>query len=128
MVGIVVVSHSEKIAKGVKELASQMAPNVKIECAGGTFDERIGTDCKKIIEAIENAYSDDGVLIVYDLGSALMNSEMALEFLDGYNKEKIKIATCALVEGTVAAAVEASLGKGLNEILNSVSDLNINKG
>ncbi|QCX34680.1 PTS-dependent dihydroxyacetone kinase phosphotransferase subunit DhaM [Caloramator sp. E03] len=128
MVGIVVVSHSEKIATGVKELASQMAPNVKIECAGGTFDGRIGTDCNKIIESIEKVYSDDGVLIVYDLGSALMNSEMALEFLDGYNKEKIKIAICALVEGTVAAAVEASLGKELNKILNSISSLNINKG
>lgn len=128
MVGIVVVSHSEKIATGVKELASQMAPNVRIECAGGTFDGRIGTDCNKIIEAIEKAYSDDGVLILYDLGSALMNSEMALEFLDGYDKENIKIATCALVEGTVAAAVEASLGNGLVEILDNISSLNVNKG
>lgn len=127
MVGIVVVSHSEKIAIGVKELASQMAPNVKIECAGGTFDGRIGTDCNKIIESIDKVYSDDGVVVLYDLGSALMNSEMALEFLDGYDKDKIKIVNCALVEGTVATAVEASLGNCLSEILMNISSLNINK-
>ena len=62
MVGIVIVSHSEKIAEGVKEVAEQMVPEVKIYSAGGTDDGRIGTDAMKISAAIENAFDKDGVM------------------------------------------------------------------
>lgn len=127
MVGIVVISHSSKIAEGIKEVALQMAPNALIECAGGTFDGEIGTDYNKIVNAIKKVYSKDGVIILFDLGSALMNAEMAIDFLNMYDREKIRIIKCAVVEGAIAAAVEASIGNSLDEIVENLKILNINK-
>ncbi|QCX33333.1 PTS-dependent dihydroxyacetone kinase phosphotransferase subunit DhaM [Caloramator sp. E03] len=125
MVGLVVISHSSKIAEGIKEVALQMAPNALIECAGGTFDGEIGTDYNKIVNAIEKVYSKDGVIILFDLGSAVMNAEMAIENLN--DKDKIKIVKCAVVEGAIAAAVEASIGNSLDEIVENLKALDINK-
>ena len=127
MVGIVVVSHSEAAARGAKEIAEQMAPEVKIEAAGGTSDLGIGTDLNKILEAIEKVYSEDGVLIFFDLGSALMNTEMALELLEDSKREKIKIADAPLVEGAVVGAVECSMDKSLEEIEEALMELKLNK-
>ena len=107
MVGIVIVSHSEKIAEGVKEVAEQMVPEVKIYSAGGTDDGRIGTDAMKISAAIENAFDKDGVILLFDLGSSLMNAEMAIEFLDEDIKSKVEIIDAPLVEGAIVAAVYA---------------------
>ena len=74
MVGIVIISHSSKVAEGVKELALQMADNVPIVAAGGTSDNGLGTDIEKIILAINEVYSEAGVAILFDLGSAYMNA------------------------------------------------------
>lgn len=128
MVGLVIISHSENIAKGVVEMAAQMAPNVPIIDAGGTFDGRIGTDMEKISEGIKKVYSEDGVLILFDLGSAYMNTEMAIDFLDEeFDKEKIQIVDCALVEGAITAAVQSSLEENIENIKNALKDLSLNK-
>lgn len=127
MVGIVIISHSKNIADGVKELAGQMALQVPIASAGGTSDGRIGTDMGKILNAIEEVYSEDGVVVIFDLGSAFMNAEMAIECLEESMKEKIKIADCPIVEGTVTAAVESSIGKGLEEIETALKPMNLGK-
>jgi dihydroxyacetone kinase phosphotransfer subunit len=127
MVGIVIISHSKNIADGVKELAQQMAPQVSIAVAGGTSDGRVGTDMEKILNAIENVYSEDGVIIVFDLGSAFMNAEMAIECLDGSMKEKIKIVDCPIVEGAVIAAVESSISKNIEEIEAALKAMNLGK-
>lgn len=127
MVGIVIISHSKNIADGVKELAQQMAPQVSIAPAGGTLDGRIGTDIEIILNAIENTYSEDGVIIIFDLGSAFMNAEMAIECLDENMKEKIKIVDCPIVEGAVTAAVESSIGKNIAEIEEALSPMNLGK-
>ncbi len=128
MVGLVIISHSENIAKGVVEMATQMAPNVPIIDAGGTSDGRIGTDMEKISEGIKKVYSEDGVLILFDLGSAYMNTEMAIDFLDEeFDKEKIQIVDCALVEGAITAAVQSSLEENIENIKNALKDLSLNK-
>lgn len=128
MVGLVIISHSEKIAKGVVEMAAQMAPNIPIIDAGGTFDGRIGTDMEKISEGIKKVYSDDGVLILFDLGSAYMNTEMAIDFLDdNLDKDKIQIIDCALVEGAITAAVQSSLGENIEKVKEALKDLSLNK-
>jgi len=127
MVGIVIVSHSKNIADGVKELAEQMAPDVPIAVAGGTSDKRVGTDMGKILNAIENVYSEDGAIIIFDLGSAFMNAEMAIECLDESMKEKIKILDCPIVEGAVTAAVESSIGKNIGEIEAALQSMNLGK-
>ena len=127
MVGIVIVSHSEKIAEGVKEVAEQMVPEVKIYSAGGTDDGRIGTDAMKISAAIENAFDKDGVILLFDLGSSLMNAEMSIEFLDEDIKSKVEIIDAPLVEGAIVAAVYASMNKTIEEIKDNLKSMSLNK-
>lgn len=127
MVGIVIISHSKNIADGVLELAEQMAPEVPIAVAGGTSDGRIGTDMEKILSAIENIFSEDGAILIFDLGSALMNAEMAIECLDESMKEKVKIVDCPIVEGSVTAAVESSIGKSIEEIEEALKSMKLGK-
>ncbi len=117
MVGIVVVSHSAKVAEGICELAGQMAaPGQKIIAAGGITDGSIGTDAIKIQAAIEAANTGDGVLVMVDLGSAVMSAELAIEMLDEPLKSLVTIADAPILEGTIAAAVAASIGQPLEGV------------
>ena len=118
-VGLVVVSHSGKLAEGVCELAAQMAADVQLAPAGGTDDGGIGTSLEKIQAGIAQADSGDGVLLLTDLGSAVMTAEMALEFLEPDQQQRVRMADAPLVEGTVAAAVAAQTGKSLAEVLSA---------
>ena len=119
MVGIVIVSHSQKIAEGVVELAKQMAASVPMAAAGGLPDGTIGTDFQKIYEAVEAVQSDDGVAVLFDLGSAIMTTEMVLE---SFEVVTIKMADAPLVEGAIAAAVTASMGMDLDTVLDAAKD------
>ncbi|UZX01499.1 PTS-dependent dihydroxyacetone kinase phosphotransferase subunit DhaM [Arthrobacter sp. CDRTa11] len=107
-VRIVVVSHSEKIADGAVELAAQMAPDVVIVAAGGTPEGRIGTSLEKVLSALEQAAGGDGVVVLTDLGSAVMTAESALELAE--DPAGVLLADAPLVEGLVAAAVAAQGG------------------
>ena len=116
MVGIVVVSHSEALADGVVALAREMGgEELALEAAGG-MDEpgALGTDAERVRAAIERAMSDDGVLVMMDLGSALMSTEFAIEMLEGGGR--VVMSEAPLVEGTVAAAVAAGGGASLEEV------------
>ncbi len=106
-VGLVIVSHSGALADGVRELAAQMAPGVNIAVAGGTDEGGIGTSFDKVTAALEAADSGDGVVVVYDLGSALLTTETALEFADPKQAARIVVVDAPLVEGAVAVAVAA---------------------
>ena len=108
------VSHSELIARGVIELCRQMAPNVAMAAAGGLPGGEIGTDFERIYEAIESVRSDDGVAVLFDLGSALMTTEMVLEQFEDI---PVKLVNAPIVEGAVIAAVTAEGGAGLEEVL-----------
>ena len=113
MVGIVVVAHSAKIAEGVLEMARQMVGTaVPLAAAGGIDDPEnpIGTDAIKILAAIQSVYSDDGVVVLMDLGSALLSAETALELLPPAEAAQVHLCAAPLVEGALAAAVQASLG------------------
>lgn len=112
-VSIVIVSHSEKIAVGIKDMIQQIAKDITVEAAGGTDDGQIGTNLNKINEAIEKAYTPKGVLVFYDMGSAKMNAQFALELK---NRNNIHIIDVPLVEGAYIAAVKASIGKSALEI------------
>jgi len=118
MLGIVVVSHSEKIAEGVKDLALQMAKDVKIISAGGLSDGSIGTDLEKIMKGISEADSGDGVIVLMDLGSAVMTTEMAIEMSDS----NVKMIDGPIVEGAIAAAVTIMSGGGMEEIKKAVEE------
>lgn len=117
MVGIVVVSHSEELANGVVTLAREMAgEELALEAAGGIEAPGVlGTDADRVRGAIERAMSKDGVLVLMDLGSALMSAEFAIEML-AVGAGPIRLSEAPLVEGTVAAAVAAGGGGTLEEV------------
>ena len=105
MVGIVLVSHSARIAEGVAELAREMAgEEVPIEPAGGAEGAALGTDAVRVAEAIERADRGDGVLVLMDLGSAVLSAELALD-LAGRGADSVLLSDAPFVEGAVAAAV-----------------------
>ena len=117
MVGIVVVSHSDALAEGVVTLARQMGgEELALEAAGGTEESGvIGTDAERVRAAIERAMSSDGVLVLMDLGSALMSAEFAVELLED-PPGRVLLSEAPLVEGAVAAAAAASGGASLEEV------------
>ncbi|MBL8046859.1 MAG: PTS-dependent dihydroxyacetone kinase phosphotransferase subunit DhaM, partial [Anaerolineales bacterium] len=119
MVGLVIVSHSAKLAEGVAELARAMAgAEARIAAAGGTTvpDNPLGTDVGLITAAIEEVYSSAGVLVLMDLGSAILSAETALEFLPAEQRANILLCEAPLVEGALAAAVQAKLGSPLAQV------------
>ncbi len=117
-VGLVIVSHSTQLAKGVAELAAQMAHGqVAILPAGGSSDESgddiLGTSADRIVQAIQEADSGSGVLVLLDMGSAILSAETALDFLDEEQRQHVQLSYAPLVEGAISAALEASLGHTL---------------
>ncbi|GAA1999046.1 PTS-dependent dihydroxyacetone kinase phosphotransferase subunit DhaM [Nakamurella flavida] len=115
-IGLILVSHSAELAAGLATLAGQMAPNVRIVAAGGTDDGGIGTSFDRINQAVEQADDGTGAVLLYDLGSAVMTAETALEFLDPEQADRIRVVDTPLVEGAVAAAVTAESGGDLEAV------------
>jgi phosphoenolpyruvate-protein phosphotransferase/dihydroxyacetone kinase phosphotransfer subunit len=118
MVGLVIVSHSATLAEGVAELARGMGADVPIELAGGIDapEPALGTDATRVVEAIERADQGDGVVVLMDLGSAVLSAEMALDLLPPERRERVVLCEAPLVEGAVAAAVTAKLDASLEEV------------
>ncbi|MDE6259660.1 MAG: PTS-dependent dihydroxyacetone kinase phosphotransferase subunit DhaM [Oscillospiraceae bacterium] len=114
MVGLVIVSHSSKLAEGVVDLARMMAKTAPMAAAGGLEDGSFGTSFEKISNAIDAVYSDDGVILLMDMGSAVMTAEMVIESMEG---RKLAMADCPVAEGAVTAAVGSEAGASLEEIL-----------
>ncbi|MCC5653108.1 phosphoenolpyruvate--protein phosphotransferase [Nostoc sp. XA013] len=120
MIGIVIVSHSKQLALGVRELAAQMVQGqVPIAVAAGIEDpdNPLGTDPIQVYEAIASVFSDNGVLVLMDLGSALLSAEMAIEFLPEAQQQKVHLCEAPLVEGTMAAVVAAAAGRDIHQVI-----------
>ena len=118
-VGLVLVSHSAQLADGAAELARAMAgEDVRIVPAGGMAppETDLGTDATRVASAIEAAWSEAGVLVLMDLGSALLSGEMALELVPDERRGRVLLSAAPLVEGAVAAAVAARLGEPLARV------------
>lgn len=122
MIGFVIVSHSKKLADEVINLCNEMKKyDFPVINGSGTDGDYLGSDPMIIKEAIESVYSEDGVIIIGDIGSSILNSEMAIEFLDdSFDREKIKIADAPLVEGTLAAM---AINDGKTSIEDILSEL-----
>ncbi len=113
-VGLVLVSHSRQLAEGLRELAEQVGQGrVPIAVAAGSEGGALGTNAIDIARAVESLAETDGVLVLMDLGSAVLSTETALEQLDPSLRERVQMVDAPFVEGAVAATVEASLGSGL---------------
>lgn len=120
MVGLVLVSHSVTLAAGVQQLIDQMVHGrVPLALAAGTdnADEPIGTDPLRVLQAIETVYSADGVLVLMDLGSALMSAEAAIDLLLPEQQAQIYLCEAPLVEGALAAAVMAATDAPIARVL-----------
>ncbi len=124
MVGIVIVSHSWKIAEGVCDLAREMAHGHEgIIPAGGLDDGSTGTDAQRIADAIVEADAGDGVVILADIGSAIMSAESAIEILEDEGRGiNAVIADAPIVEGAVCAVVEAAGGGSIESVLSAAEE------
>ena len=118
MVGIVIVSHSQKLAEDIVDLAHLMAADAPMRAAGGMEDGGFGTSYDKIENAIEDIYTDDGVIVLMDLGSAVMTTEAVLEEMKDDDK-LVEMVDCPIVEGAIAASVVASGGASIEEVIEA---------
>ncbi|EHK0944804.1 dihydroxyacetone kinase phosphoryl donor subunit DhaM [Citrobacter farmeri] len=121
MVNLVIVSHSARLGEGVGELAQQMlmGGDCKIAIAAGIDDPQnpIGTDPIKVMEAIESVADADHVLVMMDIGSALLSAETAMDLLDPTIAAKVRLCAAPLVEGTLAATVSAATGADIDKVI-----------
>jgi PTS hybrid protein len=123
-VGIVIVSHSAKVAEGAADMVRQMVgDSVQLAWTGGNPEGGLGTDVAGILTAIDAAWSPAGVAILVDLGGAETNSEMAIEMLDPARREKVVVCEAPIVEGAVMAATESSGGASLKEVVATAHEL-----
>ena len=114
LVGIVLVSHSLELARGLAHLTSQVAgPEVRIEPAGGGPDGTLGTSGDSVRDAIRRADGGHGVVVLADLGSSVLTVRHLLE---GQTNGHVRLVDAPFVEGAVAAAVMSSAGQSLEEV------------
>ncbi len=119
-VALLLVSHSALLAEGTAELAHEMAPDVVVASAAGDVDGGLGTSLEKVTEVLNGVLGDgaEGVVVLADLGSAVLTVESVLELEDEL-APRVRLATAPFVEGAVAAAVTAQQGAGLEAVLAS---------
>lgn len=120
MIGLVIVSHSTELAAGVCALVAQLGGGrVPAAAAGGIESDPavLGTDPLRVQAAIESVYCDDEVVVLMDLGSALLSAEMAVELLPEARRPHVHLCAAPLVEGAVAAATQIAAGADLERVL-----------
>ena len=120
MVGIVIVSHSLKLAEGVVDATRIMADGCSIACAGGDDDGGYGTSYNKIKSAVLSVAKEDGAVILMDMGSAVMTTEMVVEEI---GRSDIIMVDCPIAEGAISASLTAISGGSLNEVAEEAKNV-----
>ena len=119
-VGIVLVSHSVRLAEGAADLAAQVGGGtVTVIAAGGTDDGGLGTSAAKVERAVRRADDGAGVLVLADLGSAVLTVRALLADLPEAN---VTLADAPFVEGAVAATVTAAAGADLKAVAKAAEE------
>ena len=124
MVSLVLVGHSPELLRALRALVAQAAPTVPVATAGGTSIGNLGTSSPGIGDALRAglaASGGDGVVVLFDLGSAAMALEMALEALSARDLALVTVSDGPLVEGAIRAAVEAA-GGAPRELVRKAAD------
>jgi phosphoenolpyruvate---glycerone phosphotransferase subunit DhaM len=122
-VGVVIVSHSPKVAEGAADMVRQMVgEEVPLAWTGGNPSGGLGTDVGQIMAAIDRAWSDAGVVVLVDLGGAETNSEMAIEMLPDERRGKVVVCNAPVVEGAVVAATEAAGGSSVELVRQTAEE------
>ena len=119
MVGIVIVSHSKALAESIRDYTGLMAGEAHVAAAGGNYDGSFGTSFQKIYDAVESVDQGDGVLVLMDMGSAVMTAEMVLE---AYGSQDVEMVDCPIVEGAVVATINAQAGLPRKEIVEALKE------
>ena len=120
MVGLVLISHSGTLVEGLRDMVAQVAgADVPVAVAGGTQDGRLGTSAPRIAAAIRSTLDAgvDDALVLLDLGSAALSLEVALEEFDDADRARVRVSEAPLVEGAILAAVQASVGATIDEVV-----------
>lgn len=121
MIGLIIISHSKMLADGLLQLAEQMQDkeSCQIIAAAGIDDAEhpIGTDAIKVMEAIETLSEASHIILLMDLGSALLSAETALDLIDPDLAKKVYLCSAPLVEGTIAITAAASGHASIDTIL-----------
>jgi dihydroxyacetone kinase phosphotransfer subunit len=119
MISLVLVSHSRPLAEALTAMIRQFAQSdVKIAIAAGAGPDHqdFGSDATEIAQAIQSVYSPEGVLVLMDMGSAVLSAEMALDFLPEEIRRNTMLCPAPLVEGAFIAAVQAGVGSDLQTV------------
>ena len=125
MVGIVLVSHSRELSAAVKALAEQQIQGrARLAAVGGSDNphQPYGTDPIAIAEAIQSVFTEDGVLVLMDLGSAVISGRVALDLLEPAQAARVHLSVGPFVEGALAAAVQASIGMDLAAVAREAEE------
>ncbi|MDO9546784.1 MAG: dihydroxyacetone kinase phosphoryl donor subunit DhaM [Pelolinea sp.] len=126
MVNLLLVSHSKNLAESVADLAKQMIVSgaVKISIAAGIGEDHqeIGTNAVEIAEAIQDIYTNEGVLVLMDLGSAVLSAQLALDLIPPDVCQKVRICPAPFIEGAIVAAAQASSGSNLETVYREAMD------
>lgn len=124
MIGFVLVSHSQKVAEGLKQYLEVMNNGrIVIEEAGGADEGRMGTNTLKIHKAIEKIYDHDPIFVFIDLGSAVLSTEMALDLLDEDVRKNVHIIDTPIIEGSILGLQSILSGKSIATILEELIQL-----
>jgi phosphoenolpyruvate---glycerone phosphotransferase subunit DhaM len=120
LVGIVLVSHSAELASGLAEILAQVAgPEVRVEPAGGDVDGGLGTSGDRVEAAIRRADHGDGVVVLADVGSAILTVRHVLE---DRGDDTVRLVDAPLVEGAIAAAVIAAAAQPLESVVQAAEE------
>jgi len=122
MISLLLLSHSPKIAEGVKEFAFQMTGEANIIAVGGTMSGTLGTDYDRTFAAMKEAAEHGDVIVLADIGSARLTGEMALEALDEDLQEHVFLCNAALVEGALVAAIAIAAEQSVKETLAQLQE------
>jgi PTS hybrid protein len=118
-VSLIVASHSRAIARGVAELVAQVAPGVRIVPVGGALDGTLGTDVAEVLHALRSVAGRRGAVVLMDIGSSVLTVLAAIAMLEEGDRAQVLMADAPLVEGAIAAGVEAAAGSGATDVLRA---------
>lgn len=127
MVTLMILSHSPKIAEGIKDLALEMAEGAEIVAVGGTNDGRLGADFDATLTAMQAAAEKGEVLVLADLGSTRMTAQMAMETLEEELQGKVHLNDAALVEGSIIAAISIAAGLDAEPVIEQLKSFQLHK-
>lgn len=127
MINILLTSHSRKVVEGLKEILVQMAPGVNIQISGGDNEGNLGSNFEEINEIINKYATGDGLVVFFDLGSSMLNCQMAIDMLDEEKKSKVYLSGTPLIETSIQVAVSASAGQTLEETIEYLENFPVNK-